>query len=132
MDGRVWPALVEIALEVAVIETDVAPWEVEGAQGMAAVQAEERVVVVVGGPARPEQAAHRGEGSGGALEVLEHLERDDAIEAVRLERRVDDVVLDETYGAGRCTGAPVGRERIAQAGIYYASGSPISGGVRLS
>ena len=89
------PEFADVPLEVLGIETSVPPREVERAQRVPAVGAEEGVVVVVDDAARSEQAGHPGERRGGVLDVLQHLERDDRIEAPRGQGRLRDVVFDE-------------------------------------
>ena len=66
---------------------------------VAAVDAEERVVIVVGDAARPQEPGHRGERRFGSLDVLEDLVRHDGVETTRRLTGGRDVVLDEIDGA---------------------------------
>ena len=85
----------EVALEVLGIEAGMAPREGQRAQRVPSLRAEEGVVVVIHDAARPQEAGHLGEGCRRPLDVLEHLERDDRIEACRLQAGSGDVVLNE-------------------------------------
>lgn len=93
--GVVGAEAVDVGAELGVGEAGVSPWEIEGAEGVAAVEGKEGVVFVKEGAAWSEEAvgfAHRG---GGVGDVFERLPAENEIEAVVLEGAACEVVAEE-------------------------------------